>query len=454
MKFNNINADMTKGNLWKQMLIFSLPLILSNLVQVLFNMADLAVVGRFCGANALGSVGSTSILVNLFIGFIIGVSGGINVLVARAKGAKNGMDASNTVLTSFFLSLVLGLLLSAIGIGFSKILLDDAMNTKPDLLNGALLYFRIFMLGMPALTIFNWGNAVLSSVGETKKPLYFLSIAGVLNVILNIIFVLCFGMSTDGVAFATIISQYVSATLVVCELVRTKDEDIKLCFSKFKIGAKKVKELAAICLPSGLQNAIFFFANIFVQIGVNSFDTVMVAGNSAASNADGIVYDVMAAIYVAISSFVGQNYGAGNKKRVLKSFFVGMVYSVLAGLILGVGLVIFGNGFLSLFVEEKHVIDAGMQKLVVMGLSYWISAFMDGTIAASRGLGRSVVPMYIVFGGSCVFRLLWIFTVFEYFGTIESLYLLYSASWTITAVAEIIYFVYVFKKDIKNGLMQ
>ena len=179
----------------------------------------------------------------------------------------------------------------------------------------------------------------------------------------------------------------------------------------------------------------------------------MVSGNAAASNADGIVYDVMAAIYVAISSFVGQNYGAGNKKRVLKSINIGLIYSLLAGIILGVALVVFGDGFLSLFAKEEAVRRAGMEKLVVMGLTYWISAFMDGAIAACRGIGRSVVPMYIVFGGSCVFRLIWIYTVFAHFGTILSLYLLYASSWTITAIAEIIYFVYIFKKDVKNGVI-
>jgi len=190
-----------------------------------------------------------------------------------------------------------------------------------------------------------------------------------------------------------------------------------------------------------------------VQIGVNTFDAVMVSGNAAAGNADGIVYDVMAAVYTAISSFVGQNYGAGNKKRVIKSVYVGLVYSLAAGLVLGVGLYLAGPLFLSLFVKEPEVIAAGMKKLTVMGLTYWISAFMDGTIAACRGLGRSVVPMYAVIAGSCVFRLIWIYTVFSCFGTIESLYLLYAASWTITAIFEIIYFVYIFRKECKNGVL-
>lgn len=447
-----INSDMTRGNLWKQMIVFSLPLIFCNLLQVLFNMADLAVVGRFSGSMALGSVGSTSMLVNLFVGFLIGEAGGINVLTARARGARNSKDVSETVHTAFVLSLVLGVLLTVFGVVFAKPILV-AMNTKAQLLDGAVIYLQIYMLGMPALSIFNYGNAVLNAVGETKKPLYYLSFAGVLNVALNLFFVVVMGMSTEGVAIATIISQYTSAVLIVAELVKTRDGEIRLSLSKLGVYKDKAKALVSICLPSGLQNAVFYFANIFVQIGVNTFDAVMVSGNAAATNADGIVYDVMAAIYTAISSFVGQNYGAGNRKRVVKSVFVGLVYSSIAGLVLGVGLYLAGEEFLSLFAKEKEVISAGMEKLKVMGLTYWISAFMDGTIAACRGLGKSVVPMYAVIAGSCVFRLVWIYTVFSYFGTIESLYLLYAASWTITAIFELIYFVYVYKKECKNGVL-
>jgi len=447
-----INSDMTSGNLWKQMLVFSLPLMFCNLLQVLFNMADLAVVGRFSSSMALGSVGSTSMLVNLFVGFLIGEAGGINVLTARARGAKNPKDVSETVHAAFILSLILGVFLAVFGFFFAKPILV-AMNTKAELLDGAVVYLQIYMLGMPALSIFNFGNAVLNAVGETKKPLYYLSFAGVLNVALNLFFVIVMDMSTQGVALATIISQYTSAVLIVAELVKSQDEEIKLCVSKLKVYKDKTKALIAICLPSGLQNAVFYFANIFVQIGVNTFDAVMVSGNAAAGNADGIVYDVMAAVYTAISSFVGQNYGAGNKKRVIKSVYVGLVYSLAAGLVLGVGLYLAGPLFLSLFVKEPEVIAAGMKKLTVMGLTYWISAFMDGTIAACRGLGRSVVPMYAVIAGSCVFRLIWIYTVFSCFGTIESLYLLYAASWTITAIFEIIYFVYIFRKECKNGVL-
>ena len=452
MTLNKINSDMTRGNLWLQMLVFSLPLIFCNLLQVLFNMADLAVVGRFSGSLALGSVGSTSMIVNLFVGFLIGEAGGINVLVAREKGAGNGSKAGKTVHTAFALSVIIGVSLAAVGFVLTRPVLV-AMNTKSELLEGAVTYLRIYMLGMPAMAIFNFGNAVLNAVGETKKPLYYLTTAGITNVALNLVFVIVFDLSTLGVALATVISKYLSAVLIISYLVRVKDEDIRLKWNSIRLDKERAKALIGICIPSGLQNAIFFLANIFVQVGVNTFDAVMVSGNAAATNADGLVYDVMAAIYTAISSFMGQNFGAGNRKRVIKSYYIGMIYSIGAGLVLGVGLYAFGEQFLSLFAKEKDVIAAGMEKLAVMGLTYWISGFMDGTIAACRGLGRSVVPMYIVFAGSCAFRLIWIFTVFRYFGTIESLYLLYSASWTLTAIFEIIYFVRIYRYECKSGAL-
>lgn len=443
---NKINSDMTKGNLWRQMLVFSIPLMFSNLIQVLFNMADLAVVGRFSGSLALGSVGSTSMVVNLFVGFVIGESSGINVLTARAVGAGDEKDAGKTVHTAFLLNLIIGLILGVFGLASAKAILV-AMNTKAELLDGAVTYLRIYMLGMPALGIFNFGNAALSAVGETKKPLYFLSFSGILNILLNLFFVIVLNMSTAGVAISTAISQYAAAILVLRELAKTPHESIRLKASEIKIYKDKAKALLGICLPSGFQYSVFYIANIFVQVGINKFDAVMVSGNAAASNADGIVYDVMAAVYTAISSFVGQNYGAGNKKRVLKSFLVGLCYSMGIGIVLGGGIYVFGREFLSLFAKEKEVIDAGMEKIAIMGVTYWISAFMDSLIAVLRGLGKTMVSMYIVIFGSCIFRLIWIYFVFGHFGTILSLYLVYAASWLLTALLEFIYFAYTYKKE-------
>ena len=436
--------DLTQGKLGKQILIFSLPLMLSNVLQVLFNMADIAVIGQFAGSLSLGSVGSTSILVAMFTGFLIGVSGGINVLAALHLGAKNRKEVTETVHTAALLSLMIGVILTLIGVCFARNVLE-LLNTKPELIDGAVLYIRIYFLGMPALAIYIFGNAVFSAVGDTKRPLRYLALAGVVNIVLNLFFVIVCHMDVAGVALASIISQYLSAVMILAALFRTR-EVYGLRLKQLRLTRGKVKDILGIGLPSGLQNAIFQIANLFIQVGVNSFSTTMVSGNSAAANADALVYDVMAAFYTACSSFMGQNYGAKKKGRILKSYFVSLVYSFGIGLVMGVTLVCFGETFLALFTREPAVIEAGMKRLTIMGLSYAVSAFMDCTIAASRALGKSLVPTIIVFMGSCVFRVIWVYTIFAYFNTIPSLYLLYVFSWSITAIAEIIYFVKVYRE--------
>lgn len=436
--------DLTTGSLWKKILLFSTPLMASNVLQVLFNMADVAVVGRFAGSMPLGSVGSTTILVAMFTGFLIGMSGGINVLAARSFGARDREGLKQTVHTAAVLSLIIGILLLVFGIGCARAILL-LLNTKEELIDGAVLYLRIYLLGMPALAIYNFGNAVFSAAGDTKRPLYYLMLAGVLNVILNLVFVLGFGLDVAGVAMASAISQYVSAALILRALFRT-DEGYGLQLSASRINERKAKDILAIGIPAGLQNAIFQLANLFVQAGVNSFDAIMVAGNSAAANADGLVYDVMAAFYTACGSFMGQNYGAGKRDRVLKSYLVSLTYSFGVGAVLGGLLVLFGTEFLSLFSADPAVIEAGMKRLTIMGCSYCVSAFMDAAISASRALGKGLAPTVIVVLGSCVFRIIWIYTVFSYFRTIPSLYLLYVFSWSITAAAENAYFIWVYRR--------
>ncbi len=441
-------GDLTRGSLGKQILFFSLPLMLSNVLQVLFNMADIAVVGRFAGSLALGSVGSTTTLVAMFTGFLIGMSGGINVLVARHFGAQNRRGLTETVHSAALLSLLTGLVLLLTGVCFSKGILR-LLNTKPELIDGAALYIRIYFLGMPALAIYNFGNAVFSAVGDTRRPLYYLSAAGIINLILNLFFVIVCKMDVAGVATASVISQYISALLIIAALFRSR-EVYALRLSALRLSRDKASDILRIGLPAGMQNAIFQIANLFIQVGVNSFSATMVAGNSAAANADSLVYDVMAAFYTACGSFMGQNYGAGKKERIRKSYLVSLAYSFGTGLAMGLLLVACGPQFLSLFTTEPAVIEAGMRRLTIMGISYGFSAFMDCSIAASRALGKSLAPTIIVIMGSCVFRIIWVYTIFAYFQTIPSLYLLYIFSWSITAIAEMIYFVKVYRKLTKE----
>ena len=440
--------DLTSGSLAKKILLFSLPLIASNLLQVLFNMADIAVVGQFAGSGALGSVGSTTTLVAMFTGFLIGVSGGINVLVALHYGAKDKEGLSQTIHSALIVSLIIGLVLMLIGMGFSQSILQ-LLNTKEELIDGAVLYMQIYCLGMPAMAIYNFGNAVFSAVGDTKRPLFYLSLAGILNLVLNLFLVIVCNLDVAGVAIASAASQYVAGGLILIALFRSK-EDYALRMSKMRLTKSKALSIIRIGIPAGMQNAIFQIANLFIQAGVNSFSATMVSGNSAAANADALVYDVMAAFYTACGSFMGQNYGAGKKDRVLKSYFISLAYSFGIGLALGLTLVGFGSTFLGLFTREPAVIEAGMHRLTIMGFSYCVSAFMDCTIAANRALGKSLMPTIIVIMGSCVFRIIWVNTIFAHFHTIPSLYLLYVFSWTITAVAEIAYFVSVCREKLRN----
>ncbi len=438
--------QMTDGSLWKNMFLFSVPLMLSQLLQVLFNMADVAVVGKFSSAEALGAVGSTTILVSLFTGFLIGMGSAVNVRVAQHLGAQHKVRTASSIRTAFVICLATGCIITVLCLLSARFMLE-LLGTKDDLIDGAVFYFRVYALGMPALGIFNFGNGVLSANGDTKRPLVYLMIAGILNVLFNLFFVIVCGMAEEGVALASIITQYVSATLILIHMAKQEDDcTFHLRDLKKGLDSQEKKRLLGLGIPAGLQSAVFAVANLFIQGAVNSFDSVMVEGNSAAANSDAIIYNVMAAFYTACSTFMGQNLGAGKWDRMLKSYFIGIAYSFVAGALLGGALFLFGREFLSLFANDGAVIAAGLQRTQIMSFSYAVSAFMDCTIAASRGIGKSFVPTVIVIMGSCVFRVVWIYTVFAYFHTIPSLYLLYIFSWTITAIAEIVYFIINYKK--------
>lgn len=437
---------MVDGSLWKNMFLFSVPLMLSQLLQVLFNMADVAVVGKFSSAEALGSVGSTTILVSLFTGFLIGMGSAVNVRVAQHLGAQDKPRTRASIRTSFVICLSMGCIIMVLCLVSARFILE-VLGTKEDLIDGAELYFRIYALGMPALGIFNFGNGVLSANGDTKRPLAYLMVAGILNVIFNLFFVIICNMAEDGVALASIITQYVSAVLILVHMGKQQDDcSFRLQDLKKGIDKSEQKRILGLGIPAGFQHSIFAIANLFIQGAVNTFDSVMVEGNSAAANADAIIYNVMAAFYTACSTFMGQNLGAAKHDRVLKSYFIGIVYSFLAGAVLGGALFLFGREFLSLFANDEAVIEAGLQRTGIMCFSYAFSAFMDCTIAACRGIGKSFAPTVIVIMGSCVFRVVWIYTVFAYFHTIPSLYLLYIFSWLITSVAEIICFAVNYRK--------
>lgn len=443
--------DIINGSLFKNIFLFSIPLMLSNLLQVLFNMSDIAVVGKFGSNTSLGSVGSTVTLVTLFTGFLIGLGSGVNVLVAKYIGSANKEGVKKTLGTSLIVCLILGIILALLGFIFAYPFLK-LLKTKDDLIGGATLYLKIYFWGMPAVALYNYGSSSFSAMGNTKKPLVFLFIAGILNILLNLFFVIVCQMDVAGVALASIISQYLSAFLVVFSLFKVKNDN-KLETNYLKIDKNKMLELLKLGLPAGFQNSIFAIANLFIQAGVNSFDSIMVSGNSAAANADSIVYDVMAAFYIACATFISQNYAANKKERIIPSYLISMLYAFIFGAFLGLTILLFGRQFLSLFTESEIIIDAGMKRLKILCYSYAFSALMDNTIAASRGLGKTIIPTIIVISGSCIFRIIWVYTIFEYFKTIPSLYLIYIVSWTITGIAELIYFMYVYKKKVKLSMI-
>ena len=438
--------EMTTGSLWKNILLFSLPLMLTQVLEVLFNLSDVAIAGKFADYRALGAVGSTTLLVSLFTGLLIGIGSGVNVAVARGLGLRDGEQVEKTVHTSFLICAAAGIILLLICNLLAWPMLA-LLNTKPELIDGATLYLKIYAFGMPAMALYNFGNGVLSATGDTKRPLIYLSAAGVVNVALNLFFVIRCHMAADGVALASVIAQYLSALLIVLHLLGRKDA-CRLCLSRLRVHPQEARRVLTIGIPTGLQNAIFAIANLFVQVGVNSFDAVTVSGAAAAANADTLLFNMMAAFYTACSSFVSRNLGAGAQDRVKKSYIVALTYSFAIGAFLGGLLLVFGREFLSVFANEPEVIDAGMERLRIMSFSYVVSPLMDASIAASRGIGKSVVPTVIVVVGSCVFRVIWVYTIFAYFKTIPSLYLLYIFSWAITGAAELLYFRRSYKKVI------
>ena len=436
-KKSALSVNMTEGSLWKNMLLFSLPLMLTQVLEVLFNLSDVAIAGKFADYRALGAVGSTTLLVSLFTGLLIGMGSGVNVAVARGLGMGDRQRVEKTVVLCLICVLLARPMLTL-------------LHTKDELMDGAVLYLKIYALSMPAMAVYNCGNGIMSAVGDTRRPLLYLSVAGVLNVVLNLFFVIQCHMAALGVAIASAIAQWLSALLIVLHLLRRKDA-CRLELRRLRVHPQEARRVLAIGIPTGLQNAIFAVANLFVQVGLNSFDAVTVSGSSAAANADTLLFNMMAAFYTGCASFVSRNWGAGKTERIVKSYLVSMCYAAGVGALCGILLLFFGRSFLGLFANETEVIDAGMQRLRIMSFSYVVSPLMDASIAASRGIGKSVGPTVIVILGSCVFRVIWVYTVFAWLGTITSLYLLYIFSWAITGAAEIVYFRRSYKKVILSA---
>ena len=438
--------DLCSGPILGKMLRFALPLMCSSILQLLFNAADIIVVGRYAGDNSLAAVGSNSSLINLLTNFFLGLSVGANVLVARYRGAKKDEETSQTVHTAMLLSACSGILLTFIGsIGAGRILVW--MQTPEDVLPLATLYLRIYFVGMTATMLYNFGSAILRAVGDTKRPLYYLTIAGIINVILNLFFVIVCKLDVAGVAIATVLSQCISAGLIVRCMMKAEGS-IRMELSRLRINRDKFKRILMIGLPASFQGMVFSFSNVIIQSSINSFGAITVAGNSAAANIEGFVYVAMNAFHQAAISFTGQNIGAAKYERVNRILYVAEGCVFVIGLVLGNLAVFFGPSLLALYTNSSEVIGAGMVRMRYICSIYALCGMMDVMVGSLRGMGYAVMPMIVSLIGACGLRLFWIFTFFrmEAFHTTGSLYMTYPISWLITFLAHVVCFVIVRRK--------
>ena len=436
--------DMTEGPLTTKIIKFTIPVMLTGILQLLFNTADVIVVGRFTGKTALAAVGSTGSLINLLVSLFMGLSIGTNVLVARYQGAKDDKAVSETVHTSIALGIVGGLILLIIGVVATRPLLE-MMATPEDVIDQSTLYMRILFFGMPLNLILNFGAAILRAIGDTKRPLYYLTIAGVINLFLNIFLVTVFSLGVAGVAIATVISEGVSCGLILLCL-KHETGAIRLYFNRIKINPSKCIDIMKIGLPAGLQGCIFSISNVLIQSSVNSFGSTVMAGNTAASNIEGFVYVSMNSLHQTCISFTSQNFGAGKFKRIKKVLINCLVIVAITGLVLGNSAYFFGKYLLSAYNNEAEVISYGLIRLSIISTMYFLCGLMDVMVGAMRGIGYSILPMIVSLVGACGLRIVWIYTVFVKFRTLDILFISYPVTWTITFLSHLVCYYIVTRK--------
>ena len=445
--------NMTEGALLPKVLLFSLPLIASGVLQLLFNAADMVVVGQWAGKECLAAVGSTGSLINLMVNVFIGLSVGGSVAVARSFGANDPAQVHKAVHTAMTLAIIAGLTVGMIGFIFCRPLLKMMDNPVLDL---ATTYMKIYFLGMPFNMVYNFGASILRAVGDTKRPLIYLTIAGVVNVVLNLILVIVFHMNVAGVAIATVASQAVSAVLVVICLMRSHGV-VHLDLKELRIHKRQLIDIARVGLPAGLQGSLFSISNVLIQSSVNGFGEVVVAANSAGGNLEGFVYTAMNAIHQAALTFASQNLGAGKIKRVRHSVGVCLLTVLAIGLVLGNLMLLFGRPLLSLYLDNPAAIDSatgitvleyGMKRLTWMLPLYCLCGLMDVAVGTLRGVGYSIMPMIVSLTGACIFRVVWILTIFAANPTLDILYASYPISWALTFGTHMLCYVFIARKKL------
>lgn len=443
--------DMCNGPLFSGIIRHTVPIILTSILQLLFNAADLVVVGRFCGSISVAAVGATGSLSNLIVNLFIGLSVGCGVSVAQAIGARDDEATHRTIHTAIPAAIISGIVLTVIGVSLSETFLGW-MGTPENVLELSSVYMKIYFCGMTFNMVYNFGASILRAAGDTKGPLIFLSSAGVINIILNVIFVTQFNMNVAGVALATTISQGISAALVISALMKRTDA-CKFSFKKMHFYSHQLKRMLSIGIPAGIQGSLFSISNVIIQSSINSFGDVLMSGNAAAVNIEGFVYVLMNAFHQSALNFTGQNVGAMNYKRVKKILFICLGCVSVAGLVSGGLVYIFGKQLLSIYITDSpEAIAYGMTRLSLICLPYFLCGLMDTTTGAIRGMGVSLSPMIITILGVCVFRIGWVFTVFQLpqFHTPSCLYFSYTVSWSVTFLIELLAFFMIYKKRAKT----
>ena len=436
--------DMTSGPLLPKILSFSGPLILTGILQLLYNAADVIVVGNFAGHEALAAVSSTGSLINLLVNVFMGLSVGASVVVARNYGARDIIAMRKAEHTAITVALFMGIGVGVFGFLAARPLLQ-MMESPEDVIDGAALYVRIYFLGMPANMLYNFGAAILRAVGDTKRPLYYLMISGLVNVLLNLLLVIVFHMSVAGVAIATVASQVVSMVLVLFCLIRTHGV-IHLSLPECRVDGKSLREIIRIGLPAGLQGSLFSISNVLIQSSVNSFGSLVVAGNGVASNIEGFVYTAMNAQHQADMTFASQNYGAGKPDRVRKTLWCCLGTVTVIGLVMGLSFYALGKPLMSLYNSDERVIANGLIRMGVILPTYFLCGQMDVMVGQLRGIGYSVMPMIVSLTGACLLRIVWILTVFAANHDLVTLYLSYPVSWFVTFAAHMACYLAVEKK--------
>ena len=445
------SINMTSGPLFRNTLLFSLPLMFSSWLQLLFNAADTIVVGRFSGAQALAAVGSTGSVNQLLICLFVGLGTGANVIVARAIGAKDDARASKGAHTAVATALLSGVFLAVAGFFLARPMLE-LMDSPADVIDLSTTYMRIIFMGMPMQLLYNFCAALLRSVGDTKRPLYFLSTAGVINVALNLLFVIVFKMSVAGVALATVASHTVSALLALRSLMHRNDM-LHIELKKLRIDPKVFLDIVRVGLPTGIQSAMFSIANVLIQSTRNSFGSVVMAGCAASSNVGGFISQGLNAFAMACTSFVSQNYGAKKPDRILRSMYVCQIWSLIITSALGICGYFFGEQLLSLYNNDPEVIKWGMEQFMVVNVPYFLMGFQSIFSGALRGMGYSMLPMCISLVGICLFRVVWVMTIFKLNPTLRFLNISYPISWTLTGIVMGITFFHFYKR-VKAHLAQ